>query len=249
MNWPGSKTFSFLVFNNKYKTAQNLNACKCSTNFCDLVKNKNAFQSDAYCPQRPQLDRYPLDRDPPPLDRDPTEIPPGQRLPWTETPLDRDPQNRDPTRQRPPRQRTNWTEIPPRRRTPWTETPQSCDLWCMLGQRPPVNRITVMSALKAYIAMNWPGSKTFSFLVFNDKYKTAQNLNACKCSTNFCDLVKKQECIPVRCILPTETPAGQIPPRQRSSPLGQRPHRDPSWTETPLDRDPPRQRPPKQRPH
>ena len=207
MNWPGSKTFSFLVFNDKYKTAQNLNACKCSTNFCDLVKNKNAFQSDAYCPQRPQLDRYPLDRDPPPLDRDPTEIPPGQRLPWTETPLDRDPQNRDPTRQRPPRQRTNWTEIPPRQRTPWTaipgqrslldrdpldtnpwtETlpdrdpprqrpPWDSDLWTETlpdrdpsGQRslsyvtcdacwdrdPPVNRITVMSALKVYIAMYW----------------------------------------------------------------------------------------------
>ena len=106
MNWPGSENFSFLVFNDKYKTAQNLNAYKCSTNFCDLVKNKNAFQSDAYCPQRLHLDRYPLDRDPPPdrdpLDRDPPEIPPGQRLPWTETPLDRDPPKQRPPRQRPP---------------------------------------------------------------------------------------------------------------------------------------------------
>ena len=58
--------------------------------------------------QRPP-DRDPLDRDP--LDRDPLDRnPPGQRPPWTET---------------------SWKE------TPWKETPWSCDLWSMLGQRPP----------------------------------------------------------------------------------------------------------------
>ena len=42
---------------------------------------------------------------------------PPDRDPLTETPLDR-----DPLRQRPPKQRPS----------------QSCDLWCMLGQRPPL---------------------------------------------------------------------------------------------------------------
>ena len=81
--------------------------------------------------QRPP-DRDPLGRKPPgqrppqadpprqrPIDRNPQQRPPGQRSPWTETPLDRNPQ---------------WTE------TPWTKTqrpPWSCDLRCMLGQRPP----------------------------------------------------------------------------------------------------------------
>ena len=76
-------------------------------------------------------DRDPLDRDPL-LDRDsPTETP------WTETPLDRD----LPRQRPPPLTETHWTEIPldrdPQAETPWTETPRSCDLWCMLGQRPP----------------------------------------------------------------------------------------------------------------
>ena len=75
--------------------------------------------------QRPQTET-PLDRDPP-----------GQRPPWTESSsrqrhlLDRDP---------------HWTETPwtetsldkdPLTEVPWTETP-SCDLRCMLGQKPPL---------------------------------------------------------------------------------------------------------------
>ena len=63
-----------------------------------------------HAPKKEVQDRDPLDRDPPS----------GQRpLFWTETPL----LDRDPPRQRPP-----WTETP---------SPQSCDLWCMLGQRCP----------------------------------------------------------------------------------------------------------------
>ena len=62
----------------------------------------------------------PPDRDP--LDREP---------PWTDTPWIETPQTKTPL-QRPPRQRPS-----PGQRPPWTETPWSCDLWCMLGQRPP----------------------------------------------------------------------------------------------------------------
>ena len=40
----------------------------------------------------------------------------------TETPLDRGPPGH---------------RHPPGHRPPWTQTPRSCDLWCMLGQRPP----------------------------------------------------------------------------------------------------------------
>ena len=62
---------------------------------------------------------------PPSVDRDPLH---GQRPPpGTETPL---------PGQTSPRQRTPWTETP-WTETPWTETPWSCDLWCMLAQRPP----------------------------------------------------------------------------------------------------------------
>ena len=182
------------------------------------------------------------------MDSDPrTEILPGQRPPGHQ-PLDR-----DPPRQRPPWDSNPWTETLPDRDPPGQRPLSHVTCGVCWDRDPPVNRITVMSALKAYIAMNWPGSKTFSFLVFNDKYKTAQNLNACKCSTNFCDLVKKQECIPVGCILTTETPTGQIPPRQRSSPLDRDPTEIPPgqrlpWTETPLDRDPQNRDPTRQRP-
>ena len=63
-----------------------------------------------------------------------TETPLGQRPPWTETPPDRDP----PSGQTPPGQRPPSGQTPPPRQRPsWTETPWSCDLWCMLGQRPP----------------------------------------------------------------------------------------------------------------
>ena len=95
-----------------------------------------------------------------PLDRDP----PGQRPPWTET---------TPGQRHPPGQRPSWTEISPDidprtettldrdpldidpqtesaldrdsldRDPPDRDTPWSCDLWCMLGQRPPtMNRMT-----------------------------------------------------------------------------------------------------------
>ena len=50
---------------------------------------------------------------------------------------DRDPHRTEtPTRQRPPGQRPP----DPQTETLWTETPRSCDLWCMLGQRPPPPR-------------------------------------------------------------------------------------------------------------
>ena len=84
----------------------------------------------------------------------PNRDPPGQRPPWTETPLDkdspgqrcpdRDPPDRGPAGQRPLGQRPPWTEtpsqteIPPRQRSPQRETPWTCDLWCMLGQKPPL---------------------------------------------------------------------------------------------------------------
>ena len=76
----------------------------------------------------PNRDPPPLDRDPPPPDRDPS----GQKLPRTET----HPWKQIPPGQRPAVQGPRCTE------TPWTENPWSCDLWYMLGQRPPVNRMT-----------------------------------------------------------------------------------------------------------
>ena len=75
----------------------------------------------------------------PPLDRDP----PGQRPPWTETPWTEIPQTESPLDRDPPDRDPLWTEIPSGQRPSldrdplWTETPQSCDLWYMLGQRPP----------------------------------------------------------------------------------------------------------------
>ena len=93
------------------------------------------------------LDRDPPDRDAPkqrpsrqrplPMDRDPA----GQRHPWTETLLDRDP---------------SWTE------THWTETPWSCDLWCMLGQRPPREQNNWQTGVKTLPCRNFVagGNKT-----------------------------------------------------------------------------------------
>ena len=57
---------------------------------------------------------------------------------WTETLPDRPPRSCDP-RQTPAGQR-------PRR----TDPPRSCDLWCMLGQRPPLNRMTDRRLWKYY---------------------------------------------------------------------------------------------------
>ena len=80
---------------------------------------------------------------------------PNNHPPRTETPPQRPPWIKTPPGQRPlPRQRPPWTETPLGQRSlldrdhPWTETPLeqrpprqrcpwSCDLWCMLGQRPP----------------------------------------------------------------------------------------------------------------
>ena len=68
----------------------------------------------------------------PPRQRPPGQRAPRQRPPQTETPMGRDPQDRDPL------------DRDPGTETPWTETlPWSCDMWCMLEQRPPlVNRMT-----------------------------------------------------------------------------------------------------------
>ena len=63
-----------------------------------------------------------------------TETLPGQRPP------DRDPLDGDP-----PGQRPHWTETPVQR--PPGQTPWSSDLWCMLGQRPPVDRQTPVKTL------------------------------------------------------------------------------------------------------
>ena len=96
-----------------------------------------------------------------PPDRDPLgRKPPGQKTPWTETPsgrhpprqrpIDRNQQQRPPGQRSPgqrlPGQRPPWTETPLDRNPQWTETPWtktqrppwSCDLRCMLGQRPPL---------------------------------------------------------------------------------------------------------------
>ena len=80
--------------------------------------------------QRPPRQR-PLGQRPPwtetPLDRDrPGQRPPGQRPPLDIDPLDRDLLDRDPPDRDPP------GKVPPGQRALW-----SCDLWCMLGQRPP----------------------------------------------------------------------------------------------------------------
>ena len=58
----------------------------------------------------------------------PNRDPPGQ------IPPDIDPAGQRPyPRTDTPRQRPRWTETLPQDRDP----PQSCDLWCILGQRPP----------------------------------------------------------------------------------------------------------------
>ena len=66
-----------------------------------------------------------------PLNRNPPNREPRTETPLDREPLDRDPQNRDPPWQRTPGQRPPG-QRPPRQRHPW-----SCDLWCMLEQRPP----------------------------------------------------------------------------------------------------------------
>ena len=119
----------------------------------------------------------PSDRDS--QNRDPQTKTPGQRPP-RKRPLDRDPQAENPQAETPgqdpqtenpltetPRQRPHWTDLPDRdpldRDTPWTEIlldrepsldrdPRSCELWCMLGQRPPVKRLTDRQVLKHHLA-------------------------------------------------------------------------------------------------
>ena len=78
--------------------------------------------------QRPLLDRDPLlPWTKTPQTETPRQKPSWTGTPWTETPSgQRHPLNRDPLGQRP-------LSLPP---------PQSCNLWCMLGQRPPLNRMT-----------------------------------------------------------------------------------------------------------
>ena len=66
-------------------------------------------------------------------DRDPPDRDPWTESPQTETSPERDSHGQRSPGQRPPGQRPPWTE------TPWTETlPWSCDMWCILEQRPPL---------------------------------------------------------------------------------------------------------------
>ena len=64
-------------------------------------------------------------------------------------PLDRDSHGQSLPGQRPPGQRPLPGQRPPAKRPPW-----SCDLWCMLGQRPPppMDRILDTSLWKHYLA-------------------------------------------------------------------------------------------------
>ena len=98
------------------------------------------------------LEETPLDRDP--LDREHLDRDSQTETPWTETPWTENPCTENLPGQRPPMDRHPRTETPPGQRPSLERDPpldrdhRSCDLWCMMGQRPPVNRMTDRQVIK-----------------------------------------------------------------------------------------------------